>query len=220
MMVVVAGCSSSARPPEPAQPVPPSAPAEAETPAAVSWPTAEEVPALTRAFYGSLEVIHATSDEPDAEDTPFMDVLQPCQIEPARPLEHPAFARFYPGARFFVSTCADGSFAVVSIDAKRNVHLVALEPHERLYAPAWDEITAGPVTIGSVDDVKLFASAFLAVTYLETVPVAQITVTEKLGTGNWAGTHYYEAKTPRGRSVSLSSKDRRIYSVGSHGGGD
>ena len=216
VLLVVAGCSGGSRQPAP----PPEAPASPEEAAAdeaeVSWPTAAEVPALARAFYGSLTIIHATSDDPDADDTPFLEALRPCQIEPARALEHPGLARFFPGARFFASTCADGGHAVVSIDPRRQVRLVSLEPHERLYAGAWDEITGGPVNLATIDDVKLFASAFIALTYLEEVPVAELTVTPKEGTGTFAGTHYVEVES-RAASVTLASQDRHTYSVASHG---
>jgi hypothetical protein len=172
---------------------------------------------LTRAFYRSLSVIHATDDEPGAADTPLLPDLRPCQIEPARPLEHPGFRKFFPRLRFFVSSCGDGSYAVVSIDQARRVRLVSLEPHERLYAPAWDDTTDGPVVIVNSDDVKLYASAFLSLHYLQTVPLSRLTVREYSGTGAYAGTHYYEVRGPKDE-VTIASQDKRNYSVGTYGG--
>lgn len=213
MLLALVACSSTSPKPES---LPPGAPAPAAPASAgASWPTADQVPTLTRAFYESLGVIHATSDEPDEPDTPLVASLQPCQIEPARALEHPALARFFPGLRFFVSSCENGRYAVVSIDERKSVRLVSLEPHERLPATAWDEITGGPVVIASLDDVKLFASAFGILQYLQTVPVADLTVREELGTGSFAGTHYYEVRAPS-FTVTLGSQDKRNYSVASN----
>jgi hypothetical protein len=174
------------------------------------------VPALTRAFYNSLGVIHATTDAPDADDTPLLASLRPCQIEPARPLEHPGFHKFFPGLRFFASSCEDGSFAVVSINGQRRVQLVSLEPHERLPAGAWDEATNGPVVIVSPDDVRLFASAFGTLMYLQTVSPSDLAVRESAGTGHFAGTHYYEVRAPT-YEVTIGSEDKRNYSVASDG---
>ena len=179
-----------------------------------SWPTARDVPELARAFYETLGVIHATSDAPDAADTPLLRSLQRCQIEPARALEHPGFARLFPDLRFFESACEDGSYAVLSIDQRRTVRLVALEPHERLPATAWDDRTEGPVVIASPDDVRLFAAAYGALKFRERVSVADVELRERSGTGSYAGTHYYEALAPS-FTVTIASQDKRNYSVAS-----
>jgi hypothetical protein len=202
LLLVLAACSH--QPPTP-KPLAQTAPPE-------PWPTSDEAAALARAFYGSLGVIHATADEPDANDTPLLASLRPCQIEPARPLEHPGFRKFFPQLRFFVSSCGDGSYAVVSIDAQRNVQLVSLEPHERLPATAWDDPTSGTIVIDKLDDIRLFGSAYGALMYLETVAPADFTVRESLGTDQFAGTHYYEVHAST-FDVTLESKDRRHYSV-------
>lgn len=206
LLLAVVACSHPAPKPEPLSQV-------ARPSSSVA---AAEVPALSRAFYNTLGVIHATSDEPDADDTPLLASLQPCQIEPARPLEHPGFKKFFPALQFFVSSCKDGSYAVVSIDGQRNVRLVSLEPHERLAANAWDEATSGPVVIANPDDVRLFGSAFGALTYLQTVSPSRLTVHEKSGTDQFAGTHYYEVEAPT-YEVTIASDDKRNYSVASTG---
>ena len=207
LLLALAGCSHPS--PKPLSQVARASPH-------LSWPTPGQVPALTRAYYRSLGVIHATSDNPDAADTPLLASLRPCQIEPARPLEHRGFQKFFPGLRFFASSCEDGSYAVVSIDEHRRVRLVSLEPHERLPAVAWDEATSGPVVIVKPDDVQLFASAFGALTYLQSVAPSLLTVRESSGTGHFAGTHYYEAHAPT-FEVTIASEDNRNYSVASFG---
>jgi len=209
LLLALAGCSHPSPSPEPLSHVAPASPH-------LSWPTPGQVPALARVYYRSLGVIHATSDDPGAADTPLLASLRPCQIEPARPLEHRGFTKFFPGLRFFVSSCDDGSYAVVSIDENRRVRLVSLEPHERLPAVAWDEATSGPVVIVKLDDVQLFASAFGSLTFLQTVSPSLLTVRESSGTGQFAGTHYYEVHAPT-FEVTLASEDKRNYSVASFG---
>jgi hypothetical protein len=94
---------------------------------------------------------------------------------------------------------------------------VSLEPHERLYAGAWDETTDGPVVIINSDDVKLYASAFLSLHYLQSASLSRLTVREYSGTGAYAGTHYFEVRAPK-YEVTIASQDKRNYSVASNGG--
>jgi hypothetical protein len=208
LVIALVACGRPAPPP----PILSSVAPPGRAPARV---TPDEVPALARTFYESLAVIHANSDQPDAPETPFLPTLRPCQIAPARALEHAAFSQFFPELQFFASSCPNGSFAVVSIDRERKVKLVALEPHERLYAHAWDDATSGPVTIASDDDVKLFASGFGLLKFLEPIAPAAITLREHVGTGSYAGRHYIDVNTPA-FNLTLGSEDKRSYSVGSH----
>jgi hypothetical protein len=116
--------------------------------------------------------------------------------------------------RFFASTCEDGSYAVVSVDDRRAVKLVALEPHTRLVASAWDTVTQGPVVIAGPDDVRLYGSAFGALVFLQTVSPSELRVRDYPGTDSFAGTHYYEVRAPR-FTVTIASDDKRSYSVAS-----
>jgi hypothetical protein len=208
---IVIALVACARPAPPAPPLSGVAP-DGRAPARV---TPNEVPELVRKYYASLGVIRATSDQPSAPDTPLLDRLRPCQIAPARALDHAAFSKFFPELRFFAGSCADGSYAVVSIDLQRQVRLVSLQPHERLPANAWDETTSGPATIATDDDAKLFVSGFGLLMFLDSVATADITLRHHDGTGSFAGTHYIDAQTPS-FNVTLASQDKRSYTIGSH----
>ena len=188
--------------------------------------TLSAVETLARKFLAENEVVHATSDDPDLPGTPLASSLKKCQIGPQRALSHKSFAKFFGSKKFFAaSSCGNNRYAVISVDRARQVKLVALNPHVRTTAPAWDHDVDDGIVIRSTRDFQEFVAAWIYLKTLVDVPVPAIRVSEERGKGEWANTYYLTGtwdegpsakRRPKTFEVTMSSVDKLTYSIASH----
>lgn len=175
-------------------------------------PSAKHAQRLARNFFAQAEEIHATSDEPDLPETPLLPTLPACLYKKQERISLQTGARFFPGKEFFVSACSPHSFAVISIDAKQAVKLVALEPHRRLFASTWDQDFDTDIAIASSSDARAFAAAWLKLKHRVDVSPRAIEVT-----ATQDGYAVIASNKSCRYELSLSTHDGAHYGVGMHG---